>query len=203
MTRGMQIVAAVALLVASGCSVRMDPRVPSLTGTPGRGTIGASDTVQNMPQRIGWGTFTVFAIPIAPVTVSNGPGEARLMEEIQATLKGAGYQVVEASSAGAAPVLQCDVKTFRFQNYTWLMPIIFTWGTVEVDMRLVSSQGAVIWQRSYKGEKSDASSFDDAVNSAVEQVLNAFASDVASDEFQQACCAAKTATAATVSPASP
>ena len=48
-----------------------------------------------MPERPGWGTFTVFAIPIAPVHVSNGPGERIIMDKLKETLVQAGYRVVE------------------------------------------------------------------------------------------------------------
>jgi len=57
------------------------------------------------------------------------------------TLTAAGYRVRDAKGVGDGPVLQCDVKRFSFRNYTWLVPLVFTWGGVDLDLSLVNRDG--------------------------------------------------------------
>ena len=180
------------LLLGSGCGVRLDPTVPHGLGIPRDGSFGVSSAARGMPTRIGWGTFTVFAIPVAPVHITNGPGERIVTDKVRETLVGAGYRVVEPGVAGDGPVLECDVKRFSFRNYTWLVPIVFTWGGVELNMRLVDPHGAPLWERSYTGKNFNlAYSFDEAANRSMEKVLEDFGRDVAQDDFFRACCAQK------------
>jgi len=175
------------LVVGTGCSVHLDPKVPGGLGTPRAGSVGIGAEARGMPSRVGWGTFTVFAIPIAPVHISNGPGERIIMEKLKETLAGAGYEPVEGSVPGDRPVLECDIKRFSFRNYTWLAPLVFTWGGIDLDLRLVG-QGSPLWQRSYTGKDDNSFSFSDAANRSMEQILEQFGRDVASDEFFRACC---------------
>src|SRR5438094_5193 len=128
-------------LVGSGCGIHLDPKVPRDLAPRREGSVGAASAARGMPERAGWGTFTVFAIPVAPVHVSNGPGERIIMDKVKETLVQAGYQVVEPGGAGDGAVLEGDVKRFRFRNYTWLFPIVFTWGGADLDMRLAGRDG--------------------------------------------------------------
>ena len=41
------------------------------------------DTARGMPARVGWGTFTVFAIPVAPVHIENGQGEKIVIRHVR------------------------------------------------------------------------------------------------------------------------
>ena len=183
------IAVATGVLLLTACSIHLDPRVSKRSGAPRQGTVGASTTATGMPQRVGWGTFTVFAIPIAPVSISNGPGERIVMDKVKETLTTAGYQVVDAGPSRTTPRLECDVKRFAFRNYTWLVPIVFTWGKVELDLRLVGGEGSELWKRSYTGSNFNlAYSFSMAANRSMEQILDHVAQDVASDEFFHACC---------------
>lgn len=182
-------IAMLGLLLAAGCGVHLDPKVPHGLGTPREGSMGVGAAARGMPSRVGWGTFTVFAIPIAPVHVSNGPGERIVMAKLKETLAGAGYRPTEPGAPSAGPVLEADVKRFSFRNYTWLVPLVFTWGGVDLDVRLVGHGGAPLWQRSYKGGNFNlAYSFTLAANRSMEQVLEQFGRDVAGDEFYRACC---------------
>ena len=177
------------VLVGSGCGIHLDPKVPRELAPRREGSVGAASAARGMPERAGWGTFTVFAIPVAPVHVSNGPGERIIMDKVKETLVQAGYRVVEPGGAGDGPVLECDVKRFRFRNYTWLVPIVFTWGGVDLDMRLAGRDGGTLWQRSYTGGNFNlAYSFTMAANRSMQQVLEKFGRDAVGEEFFRACC---------------
>ena len=190
------IVVIAAVLIGTGCSVRLDPKVPGAVGPQRTGTIGAEAAARGMPSRVGSGTFTVFAIPIAPVSITNGPGERLVMDQLKQTIATAGYRVVDSTAAPGAPVLQCGVNRFSFKNYTWLFPLVFTWGGIELDLKLVDAAGATRWQQTYASRSSNMTySFDRAVNSAMSDILQKVARDVSSDGFQQACCGAAPAAA--------
>lgn len=186
------------LLLVAGCGIHLDPKVPSGLGTQREGSVNMGAGARGMPSRAGWGTFTVFAIPVAPVRVTNGPGEQIVMAKLKETLAGAGYRSVEGGVPGETPVLECDVKRFRFRNYTYFFPLVFTWGGVDLDLKLVGREGQPLWQRSYRGKNFNlAYSFTRAANRSMEQVLEQFGRDAAGEEFFQACCARPAAVAVT------
>jgi hypothetical protein len=166
-----------------------DPKVPRGDGTGQGGTIAARPAASGMPSTIGHGTFTVFAIKVSPVKISNGPGETLLMDEIKQAVAAAGYSVVDAASPGGAPILEAAVKRFDFKNYTWLFPIVPTWGGIDLDLTLVDHGGRVLWQHGYSGSSTNFYySFDAAVNAALGRILAQIEHDVADPAFHQACC---------------
>jgi hypothetical protein len=122
--------------LATGCTATLQHGKIFTTPTADKGPMGVTERAQNMKSHIGWGTFTIFAIPVAPVTVS-GDADKELMNQVKDAVEQAGYQakiVDSASSAGAMPVLSCKVQKFSFRNYTWLFPIVFNWGTIRLDV---------------------------------------------------------------------
>ena len=54
------------------------------------------------------------------------------MKQVRRALAHAGYEVVEASAAGAGGrIVECNDERFKFNNYTWLAPIAPAWGTAQ------------------------------------------------------------------------
>src|SRR5258707_15876380 len=111
-----------AAALGSGCTATLQHR--QFAGTPavpnGKGPICVSARANNLPGRIGWGTFTVFAIPVAPVTIS-GQGDRDLMTQVKAAAEHCGYEVklVEnPAEAAGMPLLSCKVEEIAFKNYT-------------------------------------------------------------------------------------
>src|SRR3989442_10826843 len=96
----------VLVVLCAACGVRLDPKVPHDLGARRDGTVGSRDTARGMPARVGWGTFTVFAIPVAPVHIENGQGEKIVMDKIRETLTPAGYPVGDAKGVGDGPALR-------------------------------------------------------------------------------------------------
>jgi hypothetical protein len=55
--------------LATGCTATLQHGKINTTPKADKGPMGVTQRADNMKDRIGWGTFTVFAIPVAPVTV--------------------------------------------------------------------------------------------------------------------------------------
>ncbi len=100
--------------------------------------------------KVGWGRITLFSIPVAPVYIHSD--EARdMMDIVSSALTTAGYSPEFAESADGAPLIKADVTRARFNNYTWLAPLMPTWGNVDVTLQLVSIGGEVLWEESVHG----------------------------------------------------
>ena len=184
-------VSAIALFGLAGCSVALAPRIPSDLGERRvSGEVAAEPAAQGMPQNLGFGTFTAFAIPVAGVHVTNGPGSQLIMDSIKQTLRSDGYEVVDATEATHGPVLECRVTRARFRNYTWLFPIVPTWGSIDLELTLADVRGGVpTWSHAYHSSSWNLLySFDRAVNGAMTGILERFAKDAADPSFQRACC---------------
>ena len=188
--RDTALVIACATLLAA-CSATLNPRIPTPSGGPAfEDTLAANKSASGMPNPIGHGTFTVFAIKIADVRVSNGDGAELVMAAFKRTLEGHGYRVVEPAAAPGVPVFECRVREFAFKNYTWLAPLIFAWGDIAVDLHLTDPSGKELWKQSYAGGSFRvAYSFSGVVNSALEEILDKAVADFASPPFREACCA--------------
>src|SRR5262245_25107214 len=131
----------VALLVSMGCGVNVNPRIPRDAAVQAQGDIVADPSARGVPDTIGYGTFSVFAIPIAPVHIDNGNGDQLVMQAIRDALHADGYRVIDTGSDHGSPALQCRVSKFRFRNYTWLVPLVFTWGGIDLDLQITDRQG--------------------------------------------------------------
>jgi len=179
----------IVLLFCCGCSVRLQPRVPTVEGCPGAGiSVAAEEAAKGMPDPIGHGTFTLFAIKVASVTVKGGEGDKAVMNSIKETMKSGGYTVVDSDESEEGPVLEVKVRDFDFTNYTWGFPIVPTWGKIRLEMALVSKDGQTKWRQDYSGGSWNLwFSFSSAVNRSMAKVLTEFAEDMSKPEFRQAC----------------
>ena len=172
--------------LATGCSTTLQHGRIYTTPTADKGPLGVAERAQNMKDRIGWGTYTIFAIPVAPVTV-NGEPDTELMNQIKDAVVQAGYQVKmvdSASSAGSMPVLSCKVQKFGFRNYTWLFPIVFNWGTIRLDVTITAPDGKVLWNKTYTGKAHGFYDFDSTVNKALTTILNELSNDLLNADFK-------------------
>lgn len=184
------VATAAALFSMVGCSVSLAPTIPSdFGGRHANGQLAANHTAQGMPRIIGHGTFSLFAISVADITITNGPGGQLVMDSIKQTLRSAGYSVIDVTQPRSTPVLECNVIYINFKNYTWGFPIVPTWGSMDVSIRLVDTTGNSKWARTYHGSSWNLTySFDSAVNSSMEKILGQFAMDATDSSFQKACC---------------
>jgi hypothetical protein len=173
-------------LLATGCATNLQHGPLNTPLGAGKGPMGVTDHAQNMKNHIGWGTFTVFAIPVAPVTV-NGEADKLLMDQIKDAVVQAGYDVKmvdSAGSAGSMPVLSCQVDKFSFRNYTWLFPAVFNWGTINLDVTITAPGGKVLWSKTYTGKGSGFYDFGTPVNNALTGILNDLSSDLSRADFK-------------------
>lgn len=174
------------LLSTAGCSVNLH-HGPLDPVTPVSGDVALQERAQNMSHKAGWGTLTVFAIPVARVTV-NGQADRELALQVKSALEHAGYSVQMVSDAGPAgdvAYMECQVHRFKFRNYTWLFPLVFNWGKVDMTVRLVTP-GEEPWERRYVGKATGFYSFEKTVNKALTQVLNQMVHDLTASQKQVA-----------------
>lgn len=147
--------AAMALFVSmSACTVVIKPNPIPGPDQPARGEITAASKVSGLPgSKVGWGRVTLFAIPVAPVYIQ-GDDAQLVMARVHAALSKAGYDVAVADGSAAVTglQLQCHVPYFRFSNYTWLVPLVPTWGEVEMEVSLKNADGQTLWSRKFEGD---------------------------------------------------
>lgn len=174
----------------SGCSVTMKHddliQSPRTFSDP----IGVSKRSEGINGKVGWGRFTLFYIPLVPVYIE-GDGNELVMKQIQDALKQVGYQVsaVDSEKAIATPTLKCKVNEFWFNNYTWLLPLIPTWGDIKLSTSLVSTSGKLLWSQDFKGDGFTMNFFNGYTSAAEEsmtEILNDMVKAFSSDAFHVA-----------------
>jgi len=174
--------------LGTGCSTTLQHGAIYTKPMADKGPLGLAERAQNMDNHIGWGTFTVFAIPVAPVSVT-GEADKELMDQVKDAVIAAGYQVQTADHGGTAgnlPVLSCRVKKFSFRNYTYFFPFVFNWGTIQLDVNITAPGGQVLWERSYTGKGSGMYDFNPTVNTALTTILNQLSGDLQKADFKSA-----------------
>jgi hypothetical protein len=183
------------LLVTAGCgatNISLAPTILRPIAPVREGPeLAVAQAAEGVPDTIGYGTVSVFAIPAIPVRFSDPDPPARIMESVRQALRVAGYKPVRAAEPPAGPVLRCRISEMRFRNYTWLMPAIQTWGNIRLTLALVDKGEKTLWHKDYEGRYSHggvSGSFDVAVNEAMGTILARAAEDFTGSEFRRACC---------------
>lgn len=174
-----------AFATGSGCSIALDVQ-PSLGKSAVRKNAPiarVAERATDLPSRVGWGTFTVFAIPIAPVSIE-GEGDRQIMQAVGAALTRAGYRTQMEKKPGREPILRCKVEEFSFKNYTWLAPFWTpAWGSVRLALR-VEKNGDAEWERVASANGYDSRSLSGAANVALESLITNMAAVFATREFR-------------------
>ena len=68
------------------------------------------------------------------------------MQQVQEALTTAGYHV---SNSSGGPVMDVDVAHYRFNNYTWFIPLVPTWGSIKLKASLVTANGNTVWRQDF------------------------------------------------------
>jgi len=186
----MPVVVGVALL-ASGCSITPSHKELKAPATRAQGSVATAGSATGMPNgKVGWGRITIFAIPVAPVHVE-GDASRETMNFVRDALTTAGYTVstVEASARAPGPVLTVGIKQYKFNNYTWLAPLIITWGRIELDASLRDTNNHVLWSKSYLGKGTSVhitKGFTNSAEKCMTRVLDQMVVDFSSPAFAAA-----------------
>jgi hypothetical protein len=141
-------------LLASGCSITPMHKELKSPVKVAQGSVATASVATGMPSgKVGWGRITLFAIPVAPVHVE-GDASRDTMNFVRDALTTAGYTVstVETGTRAPGPLLTVGIKQYKFNNYTWLAPLIFSWGRIELDATLRGADDHVLWTKSYLGK---------------------------------------------------
>ncbi len=180
-----------AALLASGCSITPGHKELKSPATRAQGSIATAATATGMPAgRVGWGRISLFAIPVAPVHV-HGDASSETMNFVREALTNAGYSVstVDNGTSPQGPWLAVNVEQYKFNNYTWLAPLIFTWGSIELDVTLRDASEKVLWQKNYLGKGTSLHITEGFTNSAekcMTRVLDQMIVDFSSAGFSGA-----------------
>lgn len=119
--------------------------------------------------RVGFGRLSLVAIPIVPIRIA-GDEAKDLMEVVTDALEVAGYTVVITSENQGCPILRANVNRVKFNNYTWLAPLVPTWGKFDVTLRLESVDGRTLWQQTFNGSGTSLNFFNGYNSAAVKGV---------------------------------
>ncbi len=155
-----------------------------------RGPLHHSSDADGLDRRVGWGRFTVFAIPIVPIYVMGDDGQT-FMRQVRDALEVAGYEPIAVSPGEAvdAPVLYCKFGDTSFSNYTWLFPFVPTWGSITATATLVQPDGTILWSQQFTGDGFTANFFNGYNSSAkqsVTEILNAMILALVTEDFRLA-----------------
>jgi hypothetical protein len=182
----------VLLLAASGCSVSLKPQSLSQPAQMHSDQVALSRRAEGIDGKVGWGRFSAFYIPLVPVYIEGGDGNAQIMQQIGNALQQAGYKVTVVDGSEPSlptPLLKCKVEKFWFNNYTWFFPIVPTWGEVRLTLNLVSSDGGkILWSRSFSGNGSTlnfTNGYSIAANQSMKKILDDMVGAFASDDFHR------------------
>lgn len=177
----------VVLVLLTSCVVTLKHGKLNTPASPAAGTMAVAADATNMKSKIGSGTFTVFAIPVAKVTVQ-GEASKELMVQIKDAVTQMGYEskiVEKAEDSGDAPILTCNINKFKFKNYTWFFPIVFNWGSIIMEVAVKSPDGNILWNKTYTAKGSGSYSFNRPVSKALTRILNQMIADMTTPDFQQ------------------
>lgn len=187
------VVLALPCFGAIGCSITLqhdplDP--PALTRS---GPLPYADTAEGFKGRVGWGRGTLFYIPFVPIYITGDQtyGGQMLMREVSDAIATAGYQPVPLAPGMRTdgPMLRCTVESASFNNYTYLFPIVPTWGSMTIAAELVGEDGARLWSHQFRGGGFTLNFFNgynSAAKQSLEQILNDMVRALAGDEFEVA-----------------
>ena len=181
------VVVGIALL-ASGCSITPSHKELKRPATLAHGNVTTAASATGMPSgKVGWGRITLFAIPVAPVHVE-GDASRDTMNFVRDALTTAGYTVstAESSVPASGPLLTVGIKQYKFNNYTWLAPLIFSWGRIELDATLRGTDDSVLWSKSYLGKGTSVhitQGFTNSAEKCMTRVLDQMVVDFGSPAF--------------------
>ena len=174
-------------VVISGCSVTLKHHSLDVPSQQFSDQIGASSKTRAFSTHVGYGRFTVFSIPVIAVHIV-GDGRMNVMELICDALKQVGYNVNEVLSGmqSEVPIITCKVEKFWFNNYTWFFPFVPTWGRIQLETKLISPEGEVLWSRKFTGKGFTANFFNgytSAANKSIKKILNGMVKEFSGEEF--------------------
>ena len=196
---------ALALVMGSGCTITMHHGNLTPPGQACSGTIkvaqkavGTEHQKKGASGRVGWGRFTIFAIPIVPVYMVGGDGNTQVANQIKDAVTTAGYQVemVEGPSPACGAVVVTKVDHLKYNNFTWIFPFVPTWGRMKLDVSLMGADQRILWNRQFEAKATNwawfLNGYSKATKSCTTKILNNMISAFSSDEFRNALAKAST-----------
>jgi hypothetical protein len=150
------------------------------------GEIAVASRAENMGSLAGFGSITLFAIPVCPVFLQGDP-EQDMMVQVKAGLEHAGYSVTivkDAAEAGNRPLLACHVNKVKFWNYTFFFPFVCNWGRFDVQLTLTAPKGGILWEKHYIAKGSGYYDYKPTVEKALTRLLDMMVKDLSENPPQ-------------------
>jgi outer membrane lipopolysaccharide assembly protein LptE/RlpB len=203
MSRRLGLCSALLLLVLlplAACTIALKDRPLDGLQAASAGALQTAPSAVGIPGRVGWARITLFAIPVVPIFVVDGStpsstntraeiANREVMKQVRRALAHAGYEVTDAPAVAAGRTLECNVERFKFNNYTWIVPIVPAWGSARLTLTVRDSAGAALWTQSFEGDGFSLNPFDGfsgAANQSMREILNAMVPAFQSPEFRSA-----------------
>jgi hypothetical protein len=196
------------LLFGSGCTITMKhgkltPPAQACSGSikVAQKAVGTEHQKKGASGRVGWGRFTIFAIPVVPIYMVGGDGNMQVANQIKEALTAAGYQVemVEGPGPGCDAVLLAKVDHLKYNNYTWIFPFVPTWGRMKLDVSLQGPDQRILWNQQFEAKATNwawfLNGYSKATKSCTTKILNNMISAFSAEDFRTALAKATTATA--------
>jgi hypothetical protein len=188
------------LLPLAACTIALKDGPLDGLQAASAGALQTAPSAVGIPGRVGWARITLFAIPVAPIFVVDGStpsstntraeiANREVMKQVRRALAHAGYEVTDAPPAATGRSLECNVERFKFNNYTWMVPIVPAWGSARLTLTVRDSAGAALWTQSFEGDGFSLNPFDGfsgAANQSMREILNAMVPAFQSPEFRSA-----------------
>jgi len=152
-----------------------------------------ADDLRENPGRIGNWTATLFAIETRSVEPTS-PLSIEVVMQVKKALESTGYQITLADAPSSilhpGPFLKIYIKEFYFRNYSWLLPLVRTWGDIALRLALENHEGTVLFDETFQQSGSSYRLFEGGFNQAIEEaltkVLNQIADASCTEEFRHA-----------------
>ena len=188
-------------LPLAACTIMLKDRPLDGSQVAPAGSLQAAPSASGIEGRVGWARISMFAIPVVPIFVADGSktsstntraqiANREVMKQVRRALAHAGYEVTDApAGAASGRALECNVERFKFNNYTWLIPIVPAWGSARLTLTVRDPAGAALWTQSFEGSGFSLNLFEGfsgAANQSMREILNAMVPAFQTPEFRSA-----------------
>jgi len=187
------VVLAALALGTSGCTVALKHDALNAPQHTYNDPMATARLAKGIDAKVGWGRFTAFYIPIVPIYISGAKDDnEQVADQVRDALRQAGYnvRVVDAITSTTGPVLKCQVTRFWFNNYTWLFPLVPTWGRIDLTLSVQApGSNTILWTREFSGSGNSLNftdGYSSAANKALTKILNEMVNEFSGEEFHTA-----------------
>ena len=151
----------------------------------------AKDVRSQGVDQVGRHTISLLMIPGPTVTTETEHLDEAIANRVRETLTSYGYTIstVDKIDQGKGPVLVIQIDDLRNYLFSWVYPLGFVWGKMELSLHLMSPDGTELWKANLEGSGGIGASifymagFEGRVKSDMTANVNQIVEVVSSKEF--------------------